>query len=276
METRYESSPNEVKRMTTEEVRTNFLIEKPMVAGAINFTYSLYDRFIIGGAVPLTEGLQLGNYPQLRAEFFLQRREMGIINVGGDGRIEADGKSYDLRQLDCVYLGKNTEGVVFHSVSAENPAQFYILSAPAHRDYPNRLLRREDASPTTIGSMETANHRTIYKYIHNDGIQSCQLVMGLTKLHTGSVWNTMPSHVHDRRMEAYFYFDVPENHIVMHFMGQPQQTRNIVMQNNQAVISPPWSIHSGCGTSNYGFIWGMAGENKDYADMDAVAIKDLR
>jgi 4-deoxy-L-threo-5-hexosulose-uronate ketol-isomerase len=276
METRYESSPNEVKRMTTEEIRANFLIEKLLVAGEVHLTYSHYDRMIIGGAMPTTEGVELGNYDPLKADFFLQRREMGIINIGGEGTIEADGKTHKLRRLDCLYLGKNTQGVVFHSDSAENPAKFYILSAPAHRDYPNRLLLKENASPMTVGSSETANNRTIYKYIHAEGIQSCQLVMGLTLLQTGSVWNTMPSHVHDRRMEAYFYFDVPDNQIVMHFMGQPQQTRNIVVQNNQAIISPPWSIHSGCGSSNYGFIWGMAGENYNYTDMDAVATTELR
>jgi 4-deoxy-L-threo-5-hexosulose-uronate ketol-isomerase len=276
METRYAVSPKEVKGMDTNTLRANFLIENGIEAGQIHFCYTHFDRVIIGGAMPLTAGLTLGNYPELRADFFLQRREMGIINVGGDGTIEADGKTYTLRKLDCLYLGKNTEEVVFKSDAAESPAQFYLLSAPAHRDYPNRLLRREDASPMTVGSSETANHRTIYKYIHADGILSCQLVMGLTVLQTGSVWNTMPAHTHDRRMEAYFYFDIPDEHRVIHYMGQPQETRHLVVANHQAVISPPWSIHSGCGTSNYGFIWGMAGENYTYTDMDAVAIKDLK
>jgi 4-deoxy-L-threo-5-hexosulose-uronate ketol-isomerase len=276
MQTRYESSPKEVRGMNTEELRANFLIEKLVVAGEINFVYSHYDRVIVGGAMPVLGGLTLSNYEQLKADFFLQRREMGIINVGGNGSIEADGKSYQLRKLDCLYLGKNTQNIVFHSDSAENPAQYYILSAPAHRDYPNRLLLKEAASPTTVGSFETANHRTIYKYIHADGIQSCQLVMGLTVLQAGSVWNTMPAHTHDRRMEAYFYFDISDDNRVFHFMGQPQETRHLVVANHEAIISPPWSIHSGCGTSNYGFIWGMAGENYTYTDMDLVAIKDLK
>lgn len=276
MQTRYASSPNEVRHMTTEQLRANFLIEKLIVANEINFVYSHYDRVITGGAMPTTEGLTLGNYEQLKADYFLERREMGIINVGGDGSVEADGKTYQLRKLDCVYLGKGTKNVVLNSANGENPAQFYILSAPAHRDYPNRLMVKEDAMPTTIGSAETANHRTIYKYIHIEGIKSCQLVMGLTTLHTGSVWNTMPSHVHDRRMEVYFYFDVPTDQAIIHLMGQPQETRHIFMANHQAVISPPWSIHSGCGTTNYGFIWGMAGENFVYTDMDAVAINALR
>ncbi len=276
MQTRYESSPNEVKTMTTGQLRENFLIENSIVAGKINFVYSHYDRMIIGGAMPTTEGLTLGNYEQLKADYFLERREMGIINVGGDGTVTADGETYNMSRLDCVYLGKGTKLAVFASNDAANPAQFYILSAPAHHDYPNKYMPKEDASPMTIGSAETANHRTVYKYIHADGIKSCQLVMGLTTLHTGSVWNTMPSHVHDRRMEAYFYFDVPSDQAVVHFMGQPQETRHIFMANHQAVISPPWSIHSGCGTTNYGFIWGMAGENFNYTDMDVVQINALR
>ncbi len=276
MQTRYASSPNEVKHMTTEQLRANFLIEKLIVANEINFVYSHYDRVITGGAMPTTEGLTLGTYNELKADYFLERREMGIINIGGEGSVEADSKTYKLEKMDCVYLGKGTKNVVFKSKNAENPAQFYILSAPAHRDCTNRFMAKEDASPMTIGSAETANHRTIYKYIHVDGIRSCQLVMGLTILHTGSVWNTMPSHVHDRRMEVYFYFDVPSDQAIVHFMGQPQETRHLFMANHQAVISPPWSIHSGCGTTNYGFIWGMAGENFVYTDMDAVAINALR
>ncbi|MBL7816497.1 MAG: 5-dehydro-4-deoxy-D-glucuronate isomerase [Saprospiraceae bacterium] len=276
MQTRYESSPNEVKGMTTGQLRENFLIDNCIVAGEINFVYSHYDRMIIGGAMPTTEGLALGNFEQLKADYFLERREMGIINIGGDGTITADGKTYNLRKLDCVYLGKGTKDVVFSSNDAAAAAQFYILSVPAHRDYPNRMMPKEEASPMTIGSPATANHRTVYKYIHADGIKSCQLVMGLTTLHTGSVWNTMPAHTHDRRMEAYFYFDVPSDQAVVHFMGQPQETRHIFMANHQAVISPPWSIHSGCGTTNYGFIWGMGGENFNYTDMDVVAINALR
>jgi 4-deoxy-L-threo-5-hexosulose-uronate ketol-isomerase len=274
MQTRYESSPKEVKGMSTEELRANFLIEKLFEADKIHCVYTHYDRVIIGGVMPVTEGVRLGTYEPLKSEYFLERREMGIINVGGDGSVEADGKVYNLRKMDCLYLGKGTKDVVFTSTNS-HPAQFYCLSAPAHKDYPNKMLMKEAASPLTIGSFETANHRTIYKYIHAEGIQSAQLVMGLTVLNAGSVWNTMPSHTHDRRMEAYFYFDISDENRIFHFMGQPQETRHLLVANHQAVISPPWSIHSGCGTSNYGFIWGMAGENYTYTDMDLVAIKEL-
>lgn len=276
MEVRYAVSPKETAAMNTAELRANFLMENTMVEDEINFVYTHFDRFIVGGAKPVSKALVLGNYDALKAEYFLERREMGIINVGGDGVVEADGQSYFLRKLDCVYLGKGTQEVVFTSADASDPACFYITSAPAHKEYPSTYLPKEDASPMTIGAQDNANYRTIYKYIHVDGIKSCQLVMGLTILHDGSVWNTMPSHTHDRRMEAYFYFDVKPNQAVFHLMGQPQETRHIVMQNHQAVISAPWSIHAGCGTANYGFIWAMAGENFVYTDMDMVAITDLK
>ena len=201
---------------------------------------------------------------------------MGIINVGGPGQIVIDGQTFNVDKLDCVYAGKESKSVEFKSVDKANPALYYILSSPAHMVYPTRMLKKEDATPVTIGSSETSNLRTIYKYIHLEGIRSCQLVMGLTVLATGSVWNTMPSHTHDRRMEMYFYFDVQPGQMVLHMMGQPQETRHLVMQNHEAVISPPWSIHSGCGTANYSFIWGMAGENQVYTDMDPVAINELR
>jgi len=220
--------------------------------------------------------LELPVYENLRADYFLERRELGVINVGGDGKVSVDGTEYEVNRLDAVYVGKGSKSVIFSSVSAENPAKFFLYSVPAHKEYPHQLVKKENAFPTTVGSKDTANERTIYKYIHLEGARSCQMVMGLTILSTGSVWNTMPSHVHDRRMESYFYFDVPEDQVVFHFMGQPQETRHLVVQNHQAIISPPWSIHSGGGTSNYGFIWAMAGENLVYSDMDAVAIKDLR
>lgn len=276
MEIRYAVSPNETAAMNTAQLRSNFLMEKVMEADAINFVYTHYDRFIVGGAKPVTAPLTLGNYDALKSEYFLERREMGIINVGGKGIVIADGIEYNLDKLDCLYLGKGTQSVTFKSADAINPACYYITSAPAHKEYPNTFLPKEEAFPTTIGSQENANYRTIYKYIHADGIKSCQLVMGLTILHGGSVWNTMPAHTHDRRMEAYFYFDVQPNQAVFHLMGQPQETRHIVVQNHQAVISAPWSIHAGCGTANYGFIWAMAGENFVYTDMDMVAITDLR
>lgn len=275
MQTRYCQSPQETKAMNTDQLRSNFLIETLFEANVFHFTYTLYDRAIVGGVMPI-EPMVLGNYEELKANFFLERREMGIINVGGDGEIEAEGKVFKIRKLDCVYLGKNTEGVVFRSLNATQPARFFIMSTPAHKDYPNCLLTKEEASPVELGSVETANERTIYKYIHLDGIRSCQLVMGLTVLKKGSVWNTMPAHTHDRRMEVYCYFDVPEAHRVFHYMGQPQETRHLVVANHQSIISPPWSIHAGSGTSNYSFIWAMAGENQVFTDMDFVEIKDLR
>ncbi|MBC7850627.1 MAG: 5-dehydro-4-deoxy-D-glucuronate isomerase [Chitinophagaceae bacterium] len=275
MEARYQNSPAETATMDTQQLREHFLVPQLIQQGKLTLTYSHYDRMIVGGVMP-TSPIQLPSPDQLKADFFLERRELGIINVGGDGRVVADGTTFNLRKLDCCYLGKGTKDVSFESLNASDPAKFYLLSAPAHQNYPTQLMVREDASPSDMGSIQTANQRTIYKYIHADGLKSCQLVMGLTILKEGSVWNTMPTHTHDRRMEAYFYFDVPDQHTVFHFMGQPQETRHLLISNYDAVLSPPWSIHSGCGTSNYSFIWGMAGENYVYTDMDAVAIKDLR
>jgi len=276
MKQRYHNSQKEVKGMNTTELREQFLVENFMNNGEINFTYSHYDRVIVGGAVPTQQSLALENFAMLRAEYFLERREMGVINIGGSGSIVVDGKTFSLNKKDCLYISRGSQSVSFSSESAAEPALFYILSTPAHKEYPTTLMKAEDATPVTLGSAETSNHRTIYKYIYADGIQSCQLVMGLTILNTGSVWNTMPSHVHDRRMEAYFYFDLAADQTIFHFMGEPQETRHITIHNNQAVISPPWSIHSGCGTSNYSFIWGMGGENQDYGDMDPVAIVDIK
>jgi 4-deoxy-L-threo-5-hexosulose-uronate ketol-isomerase len=276
MQIRFESSRKEVSKMNTDTLRENFLVENIFETNKVRFVYSHYDRVIIGGAVPTTTPLPLPNFDSLKANYFLERREIGIINIGGDGKITVDGVTYNISKLGCLYIGKGTQEVSFSSIDSSKPAAFYLLSSPAHQTYPTTLFTKENATPVTVGSMETSNHRTIYKYIHMDGIQSCQLVMGLTVLQTGSVWNTMPAHVHDRRMEAYCYFDVPENHRVLHLMGDPDETRHLVVANRQAVISPPWSIHSGCGTSNYSFIWGMAGENKDYTDMDIIPINDLK
>jgi 4-deoxy-L-threo-5-hexosulose-uronate ketol-isomerase len=276
MEVRYEASPKEVKAMTTEELRQAFLTDKLMQEDAVRLVYTHYDRVILGGACPVKKKLTLETNPELRADFFLQRRELGIINVGGKGRVHADDASHELNKLDCLYIGKGVKNVVFESEAAEAPACFYLLSAPAHAAHPVQFLPGEKALPVRTGSAETSNARTIYKYIHAEGLRSCQLVMGLTILETGSVWNTMPAHTHSRRMEAYFYFDVPEGQRVFHFMGQPQETRHLLVADSQAIISPPWSIHSGCGTSNYAFIWGMAGENYTYTDMDPVDISDLR
>lgn len=276
MEQRYESSPREVERMNTAELRSNFLAEKLFANGKANFVYSHYDRMVMGGIIPTSKAITLGNYKGLKSKFFLERREMGIINIGGKGTITADGKSYKLDKLSCLYLSRGTKKVSFKSSSKKNTAKFFVFSAPAHTEYPTTLYTKEDASPFTLGSSKTSNDRTIYKYIHGDGIKSCQVVMGLTVLQEGSVWNTMPAHTHDRRSEVYLYFDVPKDHGVMHFMGQPQETRHLWVQNHQAIISPPWSIHAGSGTASYSFIWAMAGENQDFADMDFIELKMIR
>ncbi len=276
MQTRYENSPKETAGMNTAELRNNFLVETLFSANEIHLVYSHYDRMILGGIMPTNESVSLGTYEELKSVFFLERREIGIINVAGDGKINVDGQTFNVNKLDCLYVGKGTKNVSFESIDAENPAKFFVLSAPAHKEYPTQLMTKEAASPANMGAVETANQRTIYKYIHLDGIRSCQLVMGLTVLQNGSVWNTMPAHIHDRRMEVYCYFDVQENQGVMHVMGQPQETRHLWVSNHQAIISPPWSVHAGCGTANYSFIWGMAGENQSFADMDFVPINQLR
>lgn len=276
MEIRFQNSPKETSQMNTQALRDNFLVKGLMTDDQFEWVYSHYDRVIIGGVKPVNREVELLTHPELRADYFLERRELGIINVGGRGYVEADGAKYELNKLDALYLGKGTKKVHFYSSDKSNPAHYFLLSAPAHQTYENRKLSKEEASPVELGEQTTANRRTIYKYIHADGIKSCQLVMGLTVLSSGSVWNTMPPHTHTRRMEAYFYFDVPEQHRVFHFMGEPGETRHLLVANHEAIISPPWSIHSGCGTSNYSFIWGMAGENYTFTDMDAVTIAELR
>jgi 4-deoxy-L-threo-5-hexosulose-uronate ketol-isomerase len=276
LEIRHARSQQEVQSMSTDGLRKSFLMESIVVPGEINSIYSHYDRLITGGVSPLDQPVQLPNYSALAADYFLERREIGIINVSGDGSIVADGTEFAIQKLDCLYIGKGTKSVSFKSNDPAVPAVFYFVSAPAHQDYPTKKLASFEAEPMNIGSSKTANERTVYKYIHEKGIASCQLVMGLTLLKTGSVWNTMPAHTHDRRSELYFYFDVQEDQRVSHFMGHPQETRNLWVANHQGIISPPWSIHAGCGTASYGFIWSMAGENYSYSDMDKVAISELR
>lgn len=276
MQIRFQSSPKEVRGMTTAELRENFLVPELMKADTLTLIYSHYDRVIIGGVQPLQQSVPLHNEAELRADYFLERRELGIINVGGAGVVTADGITYELNKLDTVYLGKGTKEVSFASASAADPANFFLMSTTAHHNYPNRKMTKEEAAPVNLGEKATANERTIYKYIHQDGIQSCQLVMGLTVLKEGSVWNSVPPHTHTRRMEVYFYFDVPAQHRIFHLMGEPTETRHIVMANHEAVISPPWSVHCGPGTTNYGFIWAMAGENYTFTDMDPVAIADMK
>lgn len=285
MELRTASSPRDVKHYTTERLREEFLIQNLFVPGEIKLVYSHIDRIITGAAVP-TKALKLTAGDELRAEYFLQRREMGVINIGGDGKIVIDGKEYAVGYKEAMYIGMGAQDIVFDSVDAKNPARFYLNSAPAHKAYPTVLIKPEgtpedgvvivkDENKVELGSLEEANHRVICKYILPGQVESCQLVMGMTKLMPGSVWNTMPCHTHDRRMEVYLYFEMPEDAIVMHYMGEPQETRHIVMRNEEAVISPSWSIHAGCGSQAYTFIWGMVGENQAFGDMDDVAMKDL-
>ncbi|MDO9373485.1 MAG: 5-dehydro-4-deoxy-D-glucuronate isomerase [Ferruginibacter sp.] len=276
MDIRFQNSPKETASMHTDELRENFLCESLMQDDKVNLVYSHYDRVIVGGVKPVNQELALETHEELKAAFFLERREIGIINVGGKGIITAGDEQFTLDKLGCLYIAKGTEKVSFASADAGSPASFFLLSTPAHATHPTRMMTKEEAAPVALGAVATSNQRTIYKYIHLDGIKSCQLVMGLTVLQDGSVWNSVPPHTHTRRMEVYFYFDVPSEKRVFHFMGQPTETRHMVVANHQAIISPPWSVHYGCGSSNYAFIWAMAGENMTFTDMDQVPIAALR
>ena len=287
MELRTAASPKDAKHYTTDRLREEFLIQDVFVKDEIKLVYSHIDRIITGSATPVTKKLVLTAGDELRAEYFLQRREMGVINIGGDGIILIDGKKYELGYKDGMYIGMGAKDISFESLDASKPAKFYINSAPAHTSYPTKLIKLngtpssdvvivKDENKVELGSLEESNHRVINKYILPGQVESCQLVMGMTALKPGSVWNTMPCHTHDRRMEVYLYFEMPEDAIVMHYMGEPTETRHIVMRNEEAVISPSWSIHSGCGSRAYTFIWGMVGENQAFDDMDGVAMCDIR
>jgi len=268
VELRYAAHPNDVKNYDTKKLRKEFLIENVFIPDEISLVYSMYDRYMVGGAMPVKKQLKLETNDELKSEHFLDRREMGIINVGGNAIIDIEGKTYKLAFKEALYLGKGTHNVVFKSADPKKPAKLYINSAPAHHAYPSRKVTLADAEVVVLGNMESSNHRTVNKLLVNSVIETCQLQVGMTELNTGSVWNTMPVHTHSRRMEAYFYFEVPDKQAICHFMGDPDETRHIWMKNEQAVLSPSWSIHSAAGTSNYTFIWGMAGENLDYGDMD--------
>jgi 4-deoxy-L-threo-5-hexosulose-uronate ketol-isomerase len=268
VELRYAAHPIDVKKYDTERLRKEFLIENIFLPDEITLVYSMYDRYMVGGAMPVKNKLMLESTDELKSENFLDRREMGIINVGGDAVINASGKTFKIGFKEALYLGKGSHDVVFKSPDQDKPAKLYINSAPAHHAYPSRKLTLTDADVVVLGTMESSNHRTVNKLLVNSVIETCQLQMGMTELKTGSVWNTMPVHTHNRRMEAYFYFELAEKQTICHFMGVPDETRHIWLKNEQAVISPSWSIHSAAGTSNYTFIWGMAGENLDYGDMD--------
>ena len=267
--------PQDVSSMSTQELREAFLIESIFAPGEITGTFTDLDRLVVGGAMPTGKPIELPNHKETGRAFFLERRELGVINVGGAGKIIADGKTFALDRLDCSYVPMGTKSVVFESTDAQKPAKFYFLSCPAHAAHPAAMMKSKDASPVPLGSQATCNKRTIYKFIHQGGIQSCQLVMGFTALDEGNVWNSFPPHTHWRRTEIYFYFDLGEK-ILAHFLGEPFATRHLFLHNEQAALSPNWSIHCGCGEASYKFIWGMAGENQAFDDMDGVKPLDLR
>ena len=267
--------PQDIARMTTQELRDTFLLTNLFVPGQLTGTFTDLDRLVAGGIMPADKPVELPNNKETGRATFLERRELGAINVGGAGAVHADGKTFSTDRLDCVYLPMGTKSVTFESKDAGNPAKFYFLSCPAHAAHPAAMMKPKDASPVPLGAQATANKRTIYKCIHTGGIQSCQLVMGFTALDEGSVWNSFPPHAHWRRSEIYFYFDLGAN-VLAHFLGEPQQTRHLFVQNEEVALSPNWSIHCGCGTGSYKFIWGMAGENQAFDDMDVVKPAELR
>lgn len=275
-EERYAYHPEDFKQYGTDRIRKEFLVENILDPGNVRMVYSLIERYIVGGAVPVDQPLLLEAIEPLKASYFCERREVGIINVGGEGKVVVDGTSYTMKYKDALYVGKNSKEVVFESVDSTKPAKYYFNSAPAHKEFPTKQVTLADANVLHMGALETSNERDINQLLINTVVDTCQLQMGMTELKPGSVWNTMPAHTHSRRNEVYFYFEVPEDQAVCHFMGQPQETRHIWMKNEQAVISPNWSIHSAAGTSNYIFIWGMAGENLDYTDMDVVQPTELK
>ncbi len=275
MKTLIMADPVRYARMTTEEIRDAFLLNTLYQPGKLLVNYVELERAVVGYAAPVESALELPTFPELRAEYFLERRELGVLNIGGAGKVTVEGNAYDLNNLDVLYIGKGTKKVSFASKDKAKPAIFYLLSYPAHMTYPVVLVRKEDANPTEMGSQESCNKRTICKYIHLEGARSCQLVMGVTHLHPGNVWNSFPPHTHMRRSEIYMYFNLPENERMFHLMGQPQQTKHIVMADKDVVVSPLWSIHAGVATHAYSFCWGMGGENQVYSDMDPAPVKDL-
>ncbi|MCG9970035.1 5-dehydro-4-deoxy-D-glucuronate isomerase [Christiangramia crocea] len=274
-EFRYAHHPEDVKKYSTQELREHFLIPELFRKDEINLTYSMYDRFIAGGAFPVSKPVKLETIDDLKSENFLDRRELGIINVGATGKVTVDGESYELKHKEALYVGRGNKEVIFEK-SGDGQPYFYLNSAPAHHAYPTKKVGKEDAEVVELGDSKYANKRVLNKLIVNSIVETCQLQMGMTELVEGNIWNTMPPHTHERRMEVYFYFDLEEGQTISHYMGQPDETRHIFMKNHQAVISPEWSIHAGAGTSNYTFIWGMAGENLDYGDMDKVSVNELK
>ena len=275
METRYAPDPVRFEIMDTTEIRENFLIEDLFTEGEMTLVYSDVDRAIVGGAVPTSAALKLEAGEELKSEYFAERREIGVINFGGEGSVTVDGTVYPMVKLDALYIGRGSRDIAFASVSGGDPARYYMVSYPAHASHPTTHAKIADAEPVRLGSSKECNERTIYKYIHPAGIQSCQLVMGCTLMEEGSVWNTMAPHTHERRSEVYMYFDLADGAAVFHFMGQPHETRHVTVRDRQAVISPSWSIHAGAGTTNYSFVWAMGGENQDFTDMDGIVVGDI-
>jgi 4-deoxy-L-threo-5-hexosulose-uronate ketol-isomerase len=276
MNVRNPISPNEAKCFGTEQLRKAFLIEDLFIPGEVSITYSHFDRIISGGAIPTDKPLELSGGKEIGAESFLERRELGIINIGSAGAVTIDGTKYTMDTRDGLYVGMGAAEIKMESADRNNPAKFYLVSAPAHKSYPTKKVSLSDARQVHLGDRSESNVRTIYQYIHPDVLESCQLLMGMTLLAEENVWNTMPVHTHDRRMEVYLYFDLPDDAVVFHYMGTPDETRHIVVRNEQAVISPSWSIHSGVGTKNYTFIWGMVGENQTFTDMDHIPMDALK
>ena len=276
LETRYAASPREMERLNTTELREQYLVESIFIPGDILLTYTHNDRMIFGGVTPTTTPLEIVLSTELGVDYFLERRELGVINIGGSGSITIEGETFAMEKQDGFYIGKETKDIQFMSNDASHPAKFYVVSVPAHKKYPNVKISIDQITPRLAGEAKSMNDREIFQYIHPNVCESCQLQMGYTILKEGSSWNTMPSHTHERRMETYLYFDIPEGNRVFHFMGQPQETRHLLVSNEQACISPSWSIHTGVATSNYSFIWSMCGENITYDDMDHVAMEDLR
>lgn len=273
---RYMPSAQQVSRMTTEELRATFLVDDLFVPGQVVLHAIDLDRVIIGSAVPAKQPLSLGAPEAIAAEYFAERREIGILNIGGPGRVQVDGTAHELNTRDALYVGRGSREVVFESDDDARPARYYIVSYPAHAAHPTKRVTAQDANPAVLGGQPTANERTLAKYFHPDAMPTAQLVMGVTRLHEGNVWNTMPPHTHQRRTEVYLYFDLPEDAVVFHMMGEPTETRNLVVRSGQVVLSPSWSIHAGCGTASYSFCWAMGGENQVFSDMQGVAMKDLR
>jgi len=276
MEQRYATSPEQVPGMDTAELRRRYLVPGLFVDDEANAVYTHHDRVVLLGAKPVTGPVALPTFPEIRSEYFLEHREAGVVNVGGSGTVTVDGTTYDLAHGSCLYLGRGARDVTFASADATTPARFYVVSAPAHTAYPTTLVEAGQGTVRELGDALTSNRRTLNQYIHENGVRSCQVVMGVTTLHPGSMWNTMPAHTHDRRMEAYLYFDLPDDARVVHLLGRPDETRHLVVGNEEAIISPSWSVHSGVGTASYSFVWAMAGENQSFDDMDGFPITDMR